>query len=111
MVVDVDHEEMQKRDHDTRLARSSVEITARKPTEVPAADEDLGIITGIVKRFGDYAKPGYGHLIGPNKEEYFVHYTDISSTGFKNLASGQHVTFRAFSGKRGLYAKEVKVFS
>lgn len=110
-MIEVGHEELQKREHDTRLARDSVSITAREASPIPEEDKYLGTVTGIVKRFGDYIKPGYGHLIGPNKEEYFVHYTDISSTGYKNLASGQHVTFKAFAGKRGLYAKEVQVFS
>jgi len=106
----VSHEDLQKIDHQARLGRDSASITLKQPSPIPDTDEDLEIITVVVKRFGDYAKPVYGHLIGPNNEEYFVHYTDIASTGFRNLASGQHVRFRGYVGPKGLYAKEVKVF-
>ena len=70
---------------------------------------DLGIKTGVVKRFGDYKRPGYGHLWDSENREYFVHYTDIEGSGFRNLARGQHVKFRAYEGSKGLYAKEVAV--
>lgn len=106
-----DHSQLQTRDHLARLAKDS----AKKSEDIVKSldseqDEYMGIITGIVKRFGDYGKPGFGYIKGSNNEEYFVHYSDILSNGFKNLAQGQHVRFKGFLGKRGLYAKEVKVF-
>jgi len=75
----------------------------------PALDKPLGTKNGIVKRFGDYAKPGYGHIYDAENNEYFVHYRDIVGSGFRNLARGQHVVFKAFEGPTGLYATEVKV--
>ena len=83
--------------------------TPKTARPVSEKDKDLGVKTGIVKRFGDYDKPGYGHLLDSNNHEYFVHYTDIVGKGFRNLAKGQHVKFHGYEGEKGLYAKEVSV--
>jgi len=74
-------------------------------------DKFLGVKTGIVKSFGEYNRPGYGHIYDSSNNEYFVHYTDISGSGYKNLARGQHVKFKGYEGDKGLYAKEVSVIN
>ena len=72
--------------------------------------KDLGVKTGVVKSFGEYAgKPGIGHIFDSNNNEYFVHFSQIAGSGFKNLARGQHVKFHAYEGPKGLYAEEIRV--
>ena len=47
---------------------------------------------GTVKRFN--AQKGYGFITNENGgEDIFVHYSAISSNGFKSLEEGQRVTF------------------
>jgi CspA family cold shock protein len=43
---------------------------------------------GIVKFF----KHSYGFIVSENKE-YFVHFSNIKTTGFRKLENGQKVTF------------------
>jgi CspA family cold shock protein len=74
-------------------------------------DKYMGVKTGVVKSFGEYSRPGFGHIYDSNNNEYFIHYTDIVAKGFKNLARGQHVKFHGFEGEKGLYAKEVSVIN
>lgn len=95
----------------------------RRPLQnrVPRMDEKidtekcLGEKLGVVKSFGEYERPGYGHIseldIKDKGEcnEYFVHYTNIKGSGFKNLAKGQHVKFKGYQGPKGLYATDVVV--
>ena len=65
------------------------------------------VLTGIVKRF--YEQKGYGFLLDSSNNEYFCHYRTIASSGFKNLARGQHVKFIGKEGPKGLYAEDVKI--
>ena len=46
---------------------------------------------GIVKWFD--AKKGYGFITADNGTEYFVHYTQIKTDGFKTLDEGASVSF------------------
>jgi CspA family cold shock protein len=39
------------------------------------------------------AKLGYGFIDRDNEKDLFVHYTDISSEGFKTLKKGQTVAY------------------
>lgn len=89
--------------------RKDAPVVKPRTKSDPALDKFLGTKNGIVKRFGDYSKPGYGHIYDSDNNEYFVHYRDIVGTGFRNLARGQHVVFKAYEGPTGLYATEVKV--
>lgn len=94
---------------ETNGNRKHPEIKQPRTKADPALDKALGTKNGIVKRFGDYSKPGYGHIYDSENQEYFVHFRDIVGTGFRNLARGQHVVFEAYEGPTGLYAVDVKV--
>ena len=71
--------------------------------------EEGKVLTGVVKRF--FEKKGYGFVLDSNNNEYFVHYSNIKSSGFKNLAKGQHVTFIGKKGQKGLFAEEVQLIN
>jgi len=75
------------------------------------SDKFIGVKTGIVKSFGEYNRPGFGHIFDSSNNEFFIHYTDIVGSGFRNLARGQHVKFRGYEGEKGLYAKDVSVIN
>ena len=61
---------------------------------------------GKVKWFD--SKKGYGFVstMSDNKD-YFVHFSDIQSEGFKTLEEGQKVTFEVGEGRQGPVAKNV----
>ena len=63
--------------------------------------------TGTVKWF--YGKKGYGFVADSvsDGKDYFVHFSDIQSKGFKTLEEGQEVTFEIGEGKQGPVAKNV----
>jgi CspA family cold shock protein len=60
---------------------------------------------GIVKWFND-AK-GFGFISRQNGEDVFVHYSAISSSGFKSLQEGQAVQFNVIKGPKGWQAADV----
>ena len=65
--------------------------------------------TGTVKWFD--AKKGYGFISDTAKEnskDYFVHFSEIQTDGFKTLAEGQKVEFEIGEGTKGAVAKNVK---
>lgn len=64
--------------------------------------------SGKVKFFN--AEKGFGFIItdGTN-EEVFVHFSAISSTGYKTLSEGQAVTFNVVNDTRGKRADNVTV--
>ena len=64
---------------------------------------------GTVKWFD--AKKGYGFISDmatENSKDYFVHFSEIQTDGFKTLEEGQKVTFEIGEGKQGPVAKNVK---
>lgn len=63
-------------------------------------------IQGNVKWFNE--GKGFG-FIESNGKEYFVHFSAIQSNGFKTLAEGAVVMFKAIHGQKGLQAEEVVV--
>jgi CspA family cold shock protein len=64
--------------------------------------------TGTVKWFND-AK-GYGFITPEeNGKDLFVHYTQISGSGFKTLAEGTKVEFESREGTKGPEATNVTV--
>jgi CspA family cold shock protein len=64
--------------------------------------------TGIVKWFD--GKKGYGFVANPSDgKDYFVHFSEIQSNGFKTLEEGQKVTFEVGEGTKGEVAKNVKM--
>ena len=63
--------------------------------------------TGTVKWFND-AK-GFGFITPESGPDVFVHFRSIQGTGFKSLQEGQHVSFVAVQGQKGMQADQVQV--
>ena len=63
-------------------------------------------IQGTVKWFNE-AK-GFG-FIESNGKDYFVHFSAISTNGFKTLKEGARVLFSASQGKKGMQAEAVEI--
>lgn len=82
-----------------------------KPVSTPAGlsgDVDLGDRTGTVRKF--WEDRGFGFIVDDkDAQDHFIHFRDIRAKGYRNLATGQQVAFRAFSGVNGLFARDVRV--
>ena len=62
--------------------------------------------TGTVKWFS--VRRGYGFISDETEKDYFVHYSEIQTEGFKKLTTGQQVTFETTKDEQGReLAKEV----
>jgi len=64
---------------------------------------------GKVKWFNP--RKGFGFIVTADGRDIFVHYSNISSDGFKSLTEGDPVTFDVVEGDKGLRAENVKVQS
>ncbi len=64
-----------------------------------------GRVGGVVKWFND-AK-GFGFIESDSGEDVFVHFSAISSDGFRSLAEGDRVEFDLVSGPKGKQAANV----
>jgi CspA family cold shock protein len=62
-------------------------------------------VTGTVKWFN--GSKGYGFIEQESGEDIFVHYSEISGDGFRNLMEGQRVEFSIQEGPKGLQAANV----
>ena len=60
---------------------------------------------GKVKWFNE--KKGFGFIEQDGGKDLFVHYTAITSEGFKTLSEGQRVSFEVVNGTKGLAAANV----
>ncbi len=60
---------------------------------------------GKVKWFNP--RKGYGFIATTDGRDIFVHYSSISSDGYKTLAEGDPVTFEVVEGDKGLRAENV----
>lgn len=65
-----------------------------------------GNLKGKVKNFNN--GKGFGFITVDGKD-YFVHYTQIQSEGYKTLTEGQEVEFEAVKTERGVQAKNVRI--
>lgn len=64
---------------------------------------------GKVKWFNE--SKGFGFIQQDNGPDVFVHYSAISTDGFKTLAEGQRVKFDVVEGEKGLKAANVTKIS
>jgi CspA family cold shock protein len=64
---------------------------------------------GKVKWFD--GKKGYGFVsdTASDDKDYFVHFSEIQTEGYKTLEEGQRVEFEIGEGTKGEVAKNVKV--
>ena len=62
-------------------------------------------LVGTVKWFND--KKGYGFIQRDGGPDVFVHYSSITSEGFKTLEEGQKVEFDIVEDERGSKAVNV----
>jgi CspA family cold shock protein len=60
---------------------------------------------GIVKWFSP--SKGYGFIDTGEGQDVFVHYSDITSEGYKTLAQGDPVSFDLVEGEKGPRAENV----
>lgn len=63
-------------------------------------------IQGEVKWFDP--KKGYGFIVGPEQQDVFVHFSQITGDGFRSLKDGEAVEYELVEGDKGLQAKDVK---
>jgi len=71
--------------------------------------EKLVGVEGDVKWFD--SKKGFGFIVGPEGQDVFIHYTQISGDGFRALSDGQRVEYDATKGDRGWNATRVEVLA
>ena len=63
--------------------------------------------TGTVKFFN--AEKGYGFISRESGDDVFVHFSNITETGYKTLDEGQKVEFDVAPGRKGDEAQNVRV--
>jgi CspA family cold shock protein len=64
------------------------------------------VVTGTVKFFN--AEKGFGFISREGGEDVFVHYSNITGSGYKSLAEGQRVEFEVGPGRKGDEATNVR---
>ena len=64
------------------------------------------MLNGTVKFFN--SSKGFGFISRQNGEDVFVHYSAITSSGFKSLQEGQAVQFNVVKGPKGWQAADVQ---
>ena len=62
---------------------------------------------GTVKFFN--SEKGFGFISRDEGDDVFVHYSNISGSGFRNLEEGQNVEFEIGPGRKGDEALNVRV--
>jgi cold shock protein len=62
--------------------------------------------TGIVKWFN--AEKGFGFIEVEGRDDVFVHYSAIQTSGYRTLEEGQRVEFDVGPGKKGDEAQNVR---
>jgi CspA family cold shock protein len=62
--------------------------------------------TGLVKWFN--SAKGWGFIAGRDGSDVFVHYSQITGSGYRTLREGQQVEYELRLGPRGQFAENVK---
>lgn len=62
------------------------------------------MLQGKVKWFSN--EKGFGFIVSENKD-YFVHFKEIQSSGYKTLKEGDRVEFLPSTSQKGLLATQV----
>jgi CspA family cold shock protein len=62
---------------------------------------------GTVKFFN--AEKGYGFISRDDGDDVFVHFSNISGSGYRTLEAGQQVEFEIGPGRKGDEAQNVRV--
>jgi CspA family cold shock protein len=62
-------------------------------------------VIGTVKWFNP--TKGFGFIEREDGNDVFVHYSEISATGYRSLEEGQRVEFTVTDGKKGPQAQNV----
>jgi CspA family cold shock protein len=65
----------------------------------------LSMIQGVVKWFN--SEKGFGFIEVEGRDDIFVHFSAISTDGFKSLDDGDKVSFEITQGNRGDQAANV----
>ena len=69
------------------------------------SESESGVLKGVVKWFND-AK-GFGFIEHTSGRDVFVHYSVITTEGFKTLKDGETVEYELKEGPKGLQASKV----
>jgi cold shock protein len=77
--------------------------------ELPAPDRKgkAKMAIGTVKFFN--AEKGYGFISRNDGDDVFVHFSNISGSGYRSLEAGQQVEFDVGPGRKGDEAQNVRV--
>ncbi len=62
-------------------------------------------MNGYVKWFN--AEKGFGFIVGEDNNEYFAHFSQIQSEGYRQLDENEEVTFETEQSDRGLQAVNI----
>jgi len=70
-------------------------------------EHDIAMAKGKVKWFDE--KKGFGFIAREDGDDVFVHFREITATGFKSLDEGQEVEFELEQGEKGPNAVNVTI--
>lgn len=72
----------------------------------PSSDKETPMAQGTVKFFN--SEKGYGFITQDSGPDVFVHYSNISGSGYRSLDEGQRVEFEIGPGRKGPEALDVR---
>lgn len=73
----------------------------------PEGKQQAIMPTGVVKFFN--AQKGFGFISRDGDSDVFVHFSNISGSGYRTLEEGQTVEYELGEGRKGLEAQNVRV--